>query len=60
LHHSSIGKNAANWNACGRATLAAMKMGSLLVTAAEMGWRFFEKNGNRLRNSGARTIRLWM
>ncbi len=47
LHHSSIGKNAAELERCGRATLAAMKMGSLLVTRGRDGMALFEKNGNR-------------
>ena len=45
LHHASIGKNTAELGRCGRATLAAMKMDSLLVTRGKDGMALFEKNG---------------
>lgn len=47
LHHSLIGKDASELERCGRMTLAAMKMDSLLVTRGRDGMALFEKNGNR-------------
>jgi rfaE bifunctional protein kinase chain/domain len=46
LHHTSIGKNLAELERCGRATLATMKMDSLLVTRGRDGMALFEKKGN--------------
>ncbi|GAC1634134.1 MAG: D-glycero-beta-D-manno-heptose-7-phosphate kinase [Candidatus Acidiferrum sp.] len=45
LHHSSIGRDTAELERCGRATLAAMKMESLLVTRGRDGMALFEKRG---------------
>ncbi len=45
LHHTSIGKNTAELERCGRATLAVMKMDSLLVTRGRDGMALFEKSG---------------
>ena len=48
LHHAAIGKNLAELERCGRATLATMKMESLLVTRGRDGMALFEKDGKRL------------
>lgn len=45
LHHTSIGRNTAELERCGRTTLMAMKMDSLLVTRGKDGMALFEKNG---------------
>src|SRR5215813_9500750 len=45
LHHTSIGKNIAELERCGRATLSAMKMDSLLVTRGRDGMALFERDG---------------
>ena len=50
LHHTTIGKNGNELERCGRATLAAMKMDSLLVTRGRDGMALFEKKGSRLTN----------
>jgi rfaE bifunctional protein kinase chain/domain len=47
LHHASIGKNVSELERCGRATLTAMKMDSLLVTRGRDGMALFEKQGQR-------------
>ncbi|HWY44252.1 MAG TPA: PfkB family carbohydrate kinase [Candidatus Sulfotelmatobacter sp.] len=47
LHHTAIGKNVAELERCGRATLAAMKMNSLLVTRGRDGMALFEKEAKR-------------
>ena len=48
LHHTAIGKNLVELERCGRLTLAAMKIDSLLVTRGRDGIALFEKNGSRL------------
>jgi D-glycero-beta-D-manno-heptose-7-phosphate kinase len=48
LHHAIIGKNVAELDRCGRATLAQMKMDSLLVTRGRDGMALFEKEGKRV------------
>jgi len=48
LHHTTIGKNVNELERCGRTTLAAMKMDSLLVTRGRDGMALFEKNGGRV------------
>jgi rfaE bifunctional protein kinase chain/domain len=48
LHNVSIGKNIAELERCGRATLKAMKTDSLLVTRGRDGMALFERDGNRL------------
>ena len=50
LHHTTIGKNLNELERCGRSTLAAMKMQSLLVTRGRDGMALFEKNGARFTN----------
>ena len=45
VHHTVIGKNTAELERCGRETLAAMKMESLLVTRGRDGMALFEKKG---------------
>ncbi len=45
LHHTSIGRNTAELERCGRATLSAMKVDSLLVTRGRDGMTLFTKNG---------------
>jgi bifunctional ADP-heptose synthase (sugar kinase/adenylyltransferase) len=45
LHRTVIGKNTAELERCGRETLAAMKMESLLVTRGRDGMALFEKKG---------------
>jgi D-glycero-beta-D-manno-heptose-7-phosphate kinase len=47
VHHTSIGKNLDELARCGRATLAAMKLGALLVTRGRDGMALFEA-GDRL------------
>jgi rfaE bifunctional protein kinase chain/domain len=42
LHHTSIGRNVAELERCGRATLSAMKLDSLLVTRGRDGMALFE------------------
>jgi D-glycero-beta-D-manno-heptose-7-phosphate kinase len=46
LHHVSIGQNLSELTRCGAATLAEMKLGSLLVTRGRHGMALFEP-GNR-------------
>ncbi len=43
LHHTSIGKNLDELARCGRATLAAMKLDTLLVTRGRDGMALFER-----------------
>src|SRR5262249_18723368 len=50
VHHTAIGKNLKELERCGRSTLAAMKMQSLLVTRGRDGMALFEKNGARFTN----------
>jgi D-glycero-beta-D-manno-heptose-7-phosphate kinase len=45
IHHTSIGRNIAELERCGRATLEAMKLGSLLVTRGRDGMALFESPG---------------
>lgn len=42
LHHTSIGQNVVELERCGRATLGAMKLDSLLVTRGRDGMALFE------------------
>ncbi len=42
LHHTSIGQNVAELERCGRATLGAMRLHSLLVTRGRDGMALFE------------------
>jgi rfaE bifunctional protein kinase chain/domain len=42
LHHTSIGRDVVELERCGRATLAAMKLDSLLVTRGRDGMTLFE------------------
>jgi rfaE bifunctional protein kinase chain/domain len=44
LHHTSIGQNLDELARCGRSTLAAMKLGSLLVTRGRDGMALFESS----------------
>jgi D-glycero-beta-D-manno-heptose-7-phosphate kinase len=48
LHHTSIGRNVAELERCGRATLMAMKMDSLLVTRGRDGMALFESPGRAI------------
>jgi rfaE bifunctional protein kinase chain/domain len=48
LHHTAIGRNVGELERCGLATLAQMKMESLLVTRGRDGMALFEKNGKRV------------
>jgi D-glycero-beta-D-manno-heptose-7-phosphate kinase len=48
LHHTAIGQNVAELERCGHATLAQMKMASLLVTRGRDGMALFEKEGKRV------------
>jgi len=48
LHHSTIGTDVAELERCGRATLAQMKMDSLVVTRGRDGMVLFEKKGKRI------------
>jgi len=50
LHHTTIGKNLNELERCGRSTLAAMKIQSLLVTRGRDGMALFEKNGGSFTN----------
>ncbi|HEX3119130.1 MAG TPA: PfkB family carbohydrate kinase [Candidatus Acidoferrum sp.] len=45
IHHTSIGRNVAELERCGRATLEAMKLDSLLVTRGRDGMALFESPG---------------
>jgi rfaE bifunctional protein kinase chain/domain len=44
LHHATIGPNVIELSRCGRATLASMKLDSLLVTRGRHGMALFESN----------------
>jgi len=46
LHHTVIGRNVDELARCGRATLSAMKLGSLLVTRGRDGMALFEQGGS--------------
>ncbi|MBV8514335.1 MAG: sugar kinase, partial [Acidobacteria bacterium] len=48
LHHTSIGQNVAELERCGRETLAAMKLESLLVTRGRDGMALFETPGRAI------------
>jgi rfaE bifunctional protein kinase chain/domain len=48
IHHATIGKNVAELERCGRATLASMKLESLLVTRGRDGMALFERDAKRL------------
>jgi rfaE bifunctional protein kinase chain/domain len=43
LHHTTIGRNAGELERCGKATLAQMKLGALLVTRGRDGMALFER-----------------
>jgi D-glycero-beta-D-manno-heptose-7-phosphate kinase len=45
LHHTSIGQNIEELARCGRATLSAMKLSSLLVTRGRDGMALFDQAG---------------
>ncbi|HYL62119.1 MAG TPA: PfkB family carbohydrate kinase [Candidatus Methylomirabilis sp.] len=45
LHHASIGQNLSELTRCGRATLAQMKLDSLVVTRGRDGMALFESGG---------------
>lgn len=45
LHHAVIGRNLDELARCGRATLSAMKLASLLVTRGRDGMALFEQDG---------------
>jgi rfaE bifunctional protein kinase chain/domain len=47
LHHTTIGKNLEELERCGRSTMAAMKMESLLVTRGRDGMALFERNSDQ-------------
>ena len=47
IHHVAIGKNVTELERCGRATLASMKLESLLVTRGRDGMALFERDGKR-------------
>jgi rfaE bifunctional protein kinase chain/domain len=49
LHHTSIGQNLEELERCGRETLSAMKLRSLLVTRGRDGMALFEPEGRLLR-----------
>lgn len=46
-HHVTIGKDVAELERCGRATLASLKLESLLVTRGRDGMALFERDGKR-------------
>ena len=48
LHHTSIGRDVAELERCGRATLSTMKMDSLLVTRGRDGMALFESPGRAI------------
>jgi D-glycero-beta-D-manno-heptose-7-phosphate kinase len=48
LHHTSIGPDVAELERCGRETLAAMKLDSLLVTRGRDGMALFEAPGRAI------------
>ncbi|MBV9885607.1 MAG: sugar kinase [Acidobacteria bacterium] len=48
LHHTSIGQDVAELDRCGRETLAAMKLDSLLVTRGRDGVALFETPGRAI------------
>jgi rfaE bifunctional protein kinase chain/domain len=48
LHHTSIGRNIPELERCGRATLSAMKLESLLVTRGRDGMALFESPGRTI------------
>jgi rfaE bifunctional protein kinase chain/domain len=48
IHHATIGKNVAELERCGRATLVSMKLESLLVTRGRDGMALFERDGKRV------------
>ena len=47
LHHTAIGRNAAELERCGKETLAKMKLSALLVTRGKDGMALFEREGTR-------------
>ena len=47
LHHTAIGKNLDELERCGRSTLSAMNMDSLLVTRGRDGMALFERGSKR-------------
>lgn len=48
LHHTTIGRDVAELERCGRATLSTMKMDSLLVTRGRDGMALFESTGRAI------------
>ncbi|MBS1841726.1 MAG: sugar kinase [Acidobacteria bacterium] len=50
LHHATIGKDLTELERCGHATLAQMKMDSLLITRGRDGMALFERDGKRVRH----------
>jgi D-glycero-beta-D-manno-heptose-7-phosphate kinase len=48
LHQTEMGRNVAELERCGRATLSRMKLGALLVTRGRDGMVLFEREGNRV------------
>src|SRR3984957_17452862 len=48
LHHTSIGRDVAELERCGRATLSTLKMDSLLVTRGRDGMALFESPGRAI------------
>jgi rfaE bifunctional protein kinase chain/domain len=49
LHHTAIGQDLEELGRCGRDTLSAMKLGSLLVTRGRDGMALFEEPGRMTR-----------
>lgn len=47
LHHTTIGRDAAELDRCGKETLARMKLRALLVTRGKDGMALFEGAGDR-------------
>ena len=54
LHHTAIGANTEELVRCGRATLSAMKLRSLLVTRGRDGMALFESPGRPHAHSDPR------
>ena len=52
LHHTSIGRNVAELERCGRTTLRKMTLHSLLVTRGKDGVALFEREGGRITHIG--------
>ena len=54
LHHTSIGRDTAELERCGRETLTAMKLDSLLVTRGRDGMALFESPTRAIAHSDSR------